>query len=197
MKIEQWEGIKGRMAHDDARGTVLKADETTEEAINQAIKQRGQPVEVARKMLFQDSLRTGIQTPPVELRGWFHRKQQTQNADKVKQLKDGQPANQFKQIKTELAFFGESFLEGFLGFYGLQLDNALKRYENKVHALEVEDLTTREKQYYVARSLDGKATMISPPLPNEAEVQREIQQLYPAPEVVQNQNQNRSVQDEV
>ena len=44
-----------------------------------------------------------------------------------------------------MTFFGESFLEGFLGFYGLEVDNALGRYEHNLHVLETQELGQSEK----------------------------------------------------
>lgn len=36
-----------------------------------------------------------------------------------------------------MIFFGESFLEGFLGFYGLEVDNVLGCYEYNLYVLEI------------------------------------------------------------
>lgn len=45
-----------------------------------------------------------------------------------------------------MTFFGESFVEGFLGFYGLEVDNALGRYEHNLHVLEAQELGQSEKE---------------------------------------------------
>ena len=50
-----------------------------------------------------------------------------------------------------MPFFGESFLEGFLGFYGLEVDNALDRYEHNLHVLETQELGQSSK--FVSRKI--------------------------------------------
>ena len=50
-----------------------------------------------------------------------------------------------------MTFFGESFLEGFLGFYGLEVDNALDSYEHNLHVLETQELGQSSK--FVSRKI--------------------------------------------
>ncbi|MCE2059561.1 hypothetical protein GPU06_09480, partial [Streptococcus thermophilus] len=57
----------------------------------------------------------------ISLSSWFNRKYDSDNARKSEKLESNKPTRQYKQIKNELTFFGESFL----GFYGLEIDNTL------------------------------------------------------------------------
>ena len=59
--------------------------------------------------------------------------------------------------KAELKFYGQSFLEGFLGFYGLDVDNALAEYENTLQVLEEQELGQPDKSYYIGVFKKGEA----------------------------------------
>ena len=53
-------------------------------------------------------------------------KYDSNNAKNTEKLESDKPIRYYTQIKNELTFFGESFL----GFYGLEIDNALN-YRDK------------------------------------------------------------------
>ena len=86
--------------------------------------------------------------------------------------------DQYKQIKNEMTFFGESFLEGFLGFYGLEVDNALGRYEHNLHVLEAQELGQSEKEYYLATSENGRVKLATDPLPSQQIAEEQLNKFY-------------------
>ena len=88
------------------------------------------------------------------------------------------PTHQYKQIKNEMTFFGESFLEGFLGFYGLEVDNALGRYEHNLHVLEAQELGQSEKEYYLATSENGRVKLATDPLPSQQIAEEQMNKFY-------------------
>ena len=77
-----------------------------------------------------------------------------------------------------MTFFGESFLEGFLGFYGLEVDNALGRYEHNLHVLEVQELGQSEKEYYLATSENGRVKLATDPLPSQQIAEEQLNKFY-------------------
>lgn len=80
---------------------------------------------------------------------------------KAENLLSNRPAEQYKQVKAELKFFGQSFLEGFLGFYGLEVDNALAEYENTLQVLEEQELGQSDKSYYIGVFKKGEAQKVT------------------------------------
>lgn len=126
LKSEKWDGIKGFVIHNEQKGVIVR-DNKVDNA-NELIEQKGVSVDEARRKLFKNTIKKNIKIDPTKLAGYFEFKYEPENAKKVAKLESDNATKQFKQIKNEMQFFGESFLEGFLGFYGIKLDNALERY---------------------------------------------------------------------
>ena len=138
MKVESWQGIKGKLVHDDQKAIVVDDDQelADQKQLQARLASDGLPIDEARQAMIKKTVKRQLKIEPIKLSGWFNRHQDSHNAKKVEQLVSEKPTHQYKQIKNEMTFFGESFLEGFLGFYGLEVDNALGRYEHNLHVLE-------------------------------------------------------------
>lgn len=180
MKIECWQGISGKIVHDGKNALLVDDDEQLDEKeLAKRLEENGKPVEEVRKATFRKTLKKQVKLEPIKLSSWFNRKNDNQNANKSAKLKSDKPVHQYKQIKTELLFFGESFLEGFLDFYGLEVNNALGRYEKNLHVLEVQDLSRSEKKYYLATTnKQGNLRIAAEPLPSQQIAQRELDKFY-------------------
>ena len=72
----------------------------------------------------------------------------------------------------------DSFLEGFLGFYGLEVDNALGRYEHNLHVLETQELGQSEKEYYLVTSENGRVNLATGPLPSQQIAEEQLDKFY-------------------
>lgn len=180
MKIERWQGISGKIVHDGKNALLVDDDEQLDEKeLAKRLEENGKPVEEVRKATFRKTLKKQVKLEPIKLSSWFNRKNDNQNANKSAELKSDKPVHQYKQIKTEMLFFGESFLEGFLDFYGLEVNNALGRYEKNLHVLEIQDLSRSEKEYYLATtSRQGDLRIATEPLPSQQIAQRELDKFY-------------------
>ena len=200
MQVESWQGINGKLVHDDQKAIVVDDDQTlTDPKQLQAIlDQDGQPIDEVRQAMIKKTVKRQLKTEPLKLRGWFNRHQDSQNAKKTEKLVSDKPTHQYKQIKNEMTFFGESFLEGFLGFYGLEVDNALGRYEHNLHVLETQELGQSEKDYYLATSENGRVKLATEPLPSQQIAEEQLDKFYQRkPEETQaEQVQLRSSEDE-
>lgn len=180
MKIERWQGISGKIVHDGKNALLVDDDEQLDEKeLAKRLEENGKPVEEVRKATFRKTLKKQVKLEPIKLSSWFNRKNDNQNANKSAKLKSDKPVHQYKQIKTELLFFGESFLEGFLDFYGLEVNNALGRYEKNLHVLEIQDLSRSEKEYYLATTnKQGNLRIATESLPSQQITQRELDKFY-------------------
>lgn len=196
MKVESWQGIKGKLVHDDQKAIVVDDDQnlTDRRQLQKVLDQDGQPVAEARQAMIKKTVKRQLKIEPIKLSGWFNRHQDSHNAKKVEQLVSEKPTHQYKQIKNEMTFFGESFLEGFLGFYGLEVDNALGRYEHNLHVLEVQELGQSEKEYYLATTnKQGDLRIATEPLPNQQIAEEQLDKFYQR-EPEQTQAQSEPVQ---
>ena len=180
MKVESWQGINGKLVHDGQKAIVVDNDQalTDQKQLQAILDQDGQPIDEVRRAMIKKTVKRQLKTPPLKLRGWFNRHQDSQNAKKAEKLVSDKPTHQYKQIKNEMTFFGESFLEGFLGFYGLEVDNALGRYEHNLHVLEAQELGQSEKEYYLATSENGRVKLATDPLPSQQIAEEQLNKFY-------------------
>lgn len=181
MKKESWQGIKGSLVYEDDKAIIVdEADDIKDtEKLSKQLAEKGQPIKEARHQLLKNSIKKNIKTDPLKLSSWFNRKYDSDNAKKTEKLESNKPTRQYKQIKNELTFFGESFLEGFLGFYGLEVDNALARYENNLQIIETQDLgLSNEKKYYLGQSKKGELKLATSELPSQQIAKEELNKFY-------------------
>ncbi|MCF1426143.1 hypothetical protein UZ717_14325 [Lactiplantibacillus plantarum] len=180
MKVESWQGIKGKLVHDDQKAIVVDDDQelADQKQLQARLASDGRPIDEARQAMIKKTVKRQFKIEPIKLSGWFNRHQDSHNAKKVEQLVSEKPTHQYKQIKNEMTFFGESFLEGFLGFYGLEVDNALGRYEHNLHILETQELGQSEKEYYLATSQNGRVNLATDPLPSQQIAEEQLDKFY-------------------
>lgn len=177
MKSEKWDGMDGYVVHDKEKGVIVR-DNKLDNA-NDIIDRKGVPVDEARRKLFKNTLKKNIKIEPVQLAGYFESKYDPENAKKVAKLDSDSATKQFKQIKNEMQFFGESFLEGFLGFYDIKLDNALELYEHNYHVLEVDDISNpKQTDYYIAMPKQGNIDDKKIEVPNREIAELNIAKFY-------------------
>lgn len=200
MKVESWQGIKGKLVHDDQKAIVVDDDQelADQKQLQARLASDGRPIDEARQTMMKKMVKRQLKIEPIKLSGWFNRHQDSHNAKKVEKLVSDKPTHQYKQIKNEMTFFGESFLEGFLGFYGLEVDNALGRYEHNLHVLETQELGQAEKEYYLATSQNGRVNLATEPLPNQQIAEEQLDKFYQRkPEQAQSERvQLRSQEDD-
>lgn len=181
MNKESWQGIKGSLVYEDDKAIIVdEADDIKDtKKLSKQLAEKGQPIKEVRHQLLKNSIKKNIKTDPLKLSSWFNRKYDSDNAKKTEKLESNKPTRQYKQIKNELTFFGESFLEGFLGFYGLEVDNALARYENNLQIIETQDLgLSNEKKYYLGQSKKGELKLATSELPSQQIAKEELNKFY-------------------
>ncbi|MDV2565561.1 hypothetical protein ACLOCO_14445 [Lactiplantibacillus plantarum] len=180
MKIENWQDVDEHLVVDNDKAIIVKDSKLLDnpEALKTEMQRSGKPVTEVRSKLVQKSVKSRVKTDPIKISGWFDRKHESDNAQKAEKLVSNKPTHQYKQIKNEMTFFGESFLEGFLGFYGLEVDNALGRYEHNLHVLETQELGQSEKEYYLATSENGRVKLATDPLPSQQIAEEQLNKFY-------------------
>ena len=180
MKIENWQDVDEHLVVDNDKAIIVKDSKLLDnpEALKTEMQRSGKPVTEVRSKLVQKSVKSRVKTDPIKISAWFDRKHESDNAQKAEKLVSNKPTHQYKQIKNEMTFFGESFLEGFLGFYGLEVDNALDRYEHNLHVLETQELGQSEKEYYLATSENGHVRLATDPLPSQQIAEEQLNKFY-------------------
>lgn len=152
MKVEKWQNIDDVLVHDNEKAIICEEQDINDRTkINDKIQNKGKPVNETRKTMIKESVNREVTVDPLKVSSYFNKKNDNENAEKAKELETNQPTTNYKKIKNEITFFGQSFLEGFLDVYGLEVDNAVKRYEDQLHTIETYDLDNREQNFYIGR----------------------------------------------
>ena len=180
MRAEKYEGIDKVLVIDD-RGekAVISKGKDLEDKTQLAnqLQARGKSVNQAREELITKSLTNKLKFAPARLKEYFAERNQSDEVEKIDKLTSTVPSQNFKKISNEVEFFGQSFLEGFLNFYGIELDNAVKDYEQRLHIIEQVDLNNHHKAYYLGTVIDNDLKLANEkePLASREEAEEVLQ----------------------
>lgn len=181
MKSEKWQGISGTLIHDETKGIIIDKNEKSDslDYFSEKLKTDGKPLKEVREKMIKDSIKRDLKTNPLHLKAWFDKKYDSDNSEKSKEINFDKPTLQYKQIKSDISFFGESFLEGFLGFYGFELDNAVSRYESNLQIIETKELgIDDEAKYFLGTSQKGEFKKATSELPSKSIAEEELQKFF-------------------
>lgn len=181
MKSEKWQGISGTLIHDETKGIIIDKNEKSDslDYFSEKLKTDGKPLKEVREKMIKDSIKRDLKTNPLHLKAWFDKKYDSDNSEKSKEINSDKPTLQYKQIKSDISFFGESFLEGFLGFYGFELDNAVSRYESNLRIIETKELgIDDEAKYFLGTSQKGEFKKATSELPSKSIAEEELQKFF-------------------
>lgn len=181
MKSEKWQGISGTLIHDETKGIIIDKNEKCDslDYFSKKLKTDGKPLKEVREKMIKDSIKRDLKTNPLHLKAWFDKKYDSDNSEKSKEINSDKPTLQYKQIKSDISFFGESFLEGFLGFYGFELDNAVSRYESNLQIIETKELgIDDEAKYFLGTSQKGEFKKATSELPSKSIAEEELQKFF-------------------
>ena len=189
MRAEKYEGIAKALVIDDRgeKAVISKGEDLEDETqLANQLQARGKSVNQAREELITKSLTNKLKFAPVRLKEYFAEHNLSDEAKKVDKLTSTVPSQNFKKISNEVEFFGQSFLEGFLDFYGIELDNAVKDYEQRLHIIEQVDLNNHHKAYYLGTVIDNDLKLANEkePLASREEAE-EVLQKFSKPEAEQ------------
>lgn len=181
MKSEKWQGISGTLIHDETKGIIIDKNEKSDslDYFSEKLKTDGKPLKEVREKMIKDSIKRDLKTNPLHLKAWFDKKYDSDNSEKSKEINSDKPTLQYKQIKSDISFFGESFLEGFLGFYGFELDNAVSRYESNLQIIETKELgIDDEAKYFLGTSQKGEFKKATSELPSKSIAEEELEKFF-------------------
>ncbi|KST98376.1 hypothetical protein [Lactococcus lactis] len=181
MKSEKWQGISETLIHDETKGIIIDKSEKSDglDYFSEKLKTDGKPLKEVREKMIKDGIKRNLKTNPLHLKAWFDKKYDSDNSEKSKEINSDKPTLQYKQIKSDISFFGESFLEGFLGFYGFELDNAVSRYESNLQIIETKELgIDDEAKYFLGTSQKGEFKKATSELPSKSIAEEELQKFF-------------------
>ena len=192
MKFERWGDIPDKtLLVKNEQGLILdpEFEGLSEQEKLQYFDRNSVAIPEARKKMIKQHLNKSISIKDFELKQFFLKKGELRNSEKCHKLKSDKPNETLKQIKNETEFFGLSFLEGFLEFYGIKLDMAVERYEKQLHIIEEENPRTHDKNASIIKSRNGIIDKIVT-LKDKKQANRELEKFYQRKNKEKKLNQN-------
>lgn len=194
MRAEKYEGINNILVIDDSEKKAMiskEKDLSEKNKLNNQLQAVGKDTNQAREELITRSLTDKLEYKPEKLKEYFRNQHMSDEAKMVDVLKSNKPSQNFKQISNEIKFFGQSFAEGFLSFYGMELDNAVKDYEQRLHIIEQVELNNNHKEYYLGTIKDNDLKLVNEntPFASKAEAEQILERVN---NPKQNQQENLS-----
>ena len=148
----------------------------------------GQPISVVRQECIQEEVEEQIEVKPLKLRQYFLQQANFQDAEKVEQVDGKIFQGKRGRLLAEVSFAGTSFLEGFLSVYGMELDQAVKRYEEKLQLFEVEQREKKQKSIFIGRVRKGDLEQLSEGFSTVQEAQRKLSNMQQQKELAPQQS---------
>ncbi|HDE6601634.1 TPA: hypothetical protein PDS25_002753 [Staphylococcus aureus] len=68
----------------------------------------------------------------------------------------------FDSMKAEVSLFAESFAQGVLSLFNIEVDKAVERYEEKLHLMENKDYENQKVDFNISHLKNGKKKVVSP-----------------------------------
>lgn len=148
----------------------------------------GQPIEAVRQERIQEEVEAQIEVKPFKLRQHFLQRGNFQDAEKVEQVDGMVFQGKRGRLLAEVSFAGTSFLEGFLSVYGMELDQAVKRYEEKLQLFEVEQREKKQKAIFIGRIREGDLEQLSEGFSTVQEAKRKLSNMQQQKELAPQQS---------
>lgn len=165
MVIERW--LSSRWAvqfeHDGKMGTAGSV--------------KGQSLPSIRKQLIEQEVAPFVEVKPFTLRQHFLQQGNVADATHVERVQLSAIRVRSGRVVDEIAFAGTSFIEGFLSVYGLELERAVKRYEDKLQLFEILEREQRKRSLFVGRLKHGQLEQLSPNFDTEQQAKKTLLEL--------------------
>ncbi|MGG0645033.1 hypothetical protein ABE021_14005 [Sporosarcina gallistercoris] len=147
----------------------------------------GQPIPADRQERIQEEVETQLEVKPLILCQYFLQQGNFQDAEKVEQVDGTIFQGKRGRMLAEVSFAGTSFSEGFLSVYGMESDQAVKRYEEKLQLFEVEKREKEQKAIFIGRVKKGNLEQLSEGFPTVPEAKRKLSNMQQQKENVPQQ----------
>lgn len=136
---------------------------------------KGQSLSQIRQQLVKEDIAPSIEVKPLVLRQYFLQQGNIEDANRVEQVDLTSVRVKGGRIANEVTFAGTSFLEGFLSVYGIELERAVKRYEEKLNLFETIDRERKQRTFFIGRLKQGELEQVSPGYANEQQAKIQLE----------------------
>ncbi|MCE5086047.1 hypothetical protein [Mammaliicoccus sciuri] len=167
MKSEALFESKKEIVMDDKTGRAVivnKADDkdSKQSLLNESYK----PIEDVRRTYTRDYViqRGDVNLNQEKLKKYFEKENKNDELKVLNNVKIDYGAinRNFDSMKAEVSLFAESFAQGVLSLFNVEVDKAVERYEEKLHLMENKDYESQKVDFNINHLKNGKRKVVSP-----------------------------------
>ncbi len=138
---------------------------------------KGQRVRQIRQQLVQQEVASSVEVKPLLLRQHFLEHGNMEDANLVEKVDLTAIRVRGGRVVNEVSFAGTSFLEGFLSVYGIELERAVRRYEEKLQLFETLDHKRQQRVIFVGRLKQGELQQLSPSFETVEQANEQLEEM--------------------
>ncbi|CAM3759071.1 hypothetical protein BSI_43950 [Bacillus inaquosorum KCTC 13429] len=160
MELEKFLGVS--FFKDEEKDLAFKEKDESGQPIGVGI-----PIKEMRKSILESQAEKDVTVSNLKFQRFLNDRGMFKESKEARKLDFTNIKIQNKKIANEISFVGGALLEGFLSFYGIEMDRALDKYENRLHVIEGE-----EDAYIAQISRTGDVKRVSPVMEKEAAIEK-------------------------
>lgn len=176
--IEKWSHMKqsSQILHNQHKGVVLDKQSLSLSSSKkkELIEEQGKPLVVLRKEIMKKELASEVEIRPYLFERFLQQNGQSELVEGASKVRVEDYSTKPNQILNELSFIGSSLAEGFLDFYGIQLNSVVEKYEKRLHIIELDSSNQNENGFYIGKFTEGKLAIVSPRLESEEQAEQKL-----------------------
>lgn len=136
---------------------------------------KGQSLSQIRNHLVLEEVQDSVEVKPLLLRQYFLQQGNIEDAKRVEEVNLSALRVQGERVMAEVSLAGTSFLEGFLSVYGIELERAVQRYEEKLQLFETLDRERQQRAVFIGRLKQGELEQLSPSFQTEQQAKVQLE----------------------
>lgn len=148
------------------------------------------PVADVRRSIMEDRAERDVELSNIKFQQYLNSNGKFDEANQARGVDIEGLKHNGRVLTNEATFALGSLAEGFLSFYGVQVDKSLEKYENKLHVLENEETGS-----YIGKINEkGEVHRVSPFFASKELAQEKLKEFEKSREVKRNQDAKAEVQ---
>ncbi|WP_113589589.1 hypothetical protein [Staphylococcus aureus] len=167
MKSEALFESKKEIVMDDKTGRAVIVNKADDKDSKQSLLHEStRPIEDVRRTYTRDHViqRGDIKINQEKLKKHFEKENRSDDLKVLNNVKIDYGAinRNFDSMRAEVSLFTESFAQGVLSLFNIEVDKAVERYEERLHLMENKDYENQKVDFNISHLKNGKKRIVSP-----------------------------------
>ncbi|QHK46546.1 hypothetical protein [Staphylococcus aureus] len=167
MKSEALFESKKEIVMDEKTGRAVIVNKADDKDSKQSLlNESNSPIEDVRRTYTRDHViqRGDVNLNQEKLKKHFEKENKSDDLKVLNNVKIDYGAinRNFDSMKAEVSLFAESFAQGVLSLFNIEVDKAVERYEERLHLMENKDYENQKVDFNISHLRNGRKKVVSP-----------------------------------